>query len=461
MLTYISPKSQISVRQNLKWLFILRNLMMFGEVILIILSVYGLGLRLPEQQLWLVVLATGAVNIYTSIRLGTDEPVTEQEIFSQISIDVFAIAAMLYLTGGASNPITWVFLLPLIITAIMLPQDYAWYMVILTTSLYTMLIAFNVPLPSIEPHMPDPAPLMHTDMENYQMLQHAYIMNDKSYFSLHMFGMWFGFVFSAGLVAFFVVELARTLRDQERSLAEARENALRDERVIALGTLAASAAHDMGTPLGTIAIVAHELEQEYPSHRYPDLYDKMLIMQQQIDRCKDALSVMSASAGELRAESGSVILVADYIDDVIKQWRTHAPGVKLNFFIDPNAAKEAKIIAERTLTHSIINILNNAAEASPAELGIEFHATWDPEYVTIEIQDFGPGFPSELVEFAGKQPVISKKRGLGVGLFLTYSTINRLGGKIKLYNSDSGGACVEITLPLFNTETNNDNPGNG
>jgi len=461
MLTHISPKSQISVRQNLKWLFILRNLMMLSEVILIILSVYGLGINLPEQQLWLVVLSTGAVNLYTSMRLETDDPVTEPEIFTQISIDVFAIAVLLYLTGGASNPITWVFLLPLIITAIMLPQAYAWYMVILTTSLYTMLIAFNIPLPSIEPHMPDPAPLLHSDIENYQMLQHAHIMNDKSYFSLHMFGMWFGFVFSAGLVAFFVVELAKTLRDQERSLAEARENALRDERVIALGTLAASAAHDMGTPLGTIAIVAHELEQEYPSHRYPDLFEKMLIMQQQINRCKEALSVMSASAGEMRAESGGVILLTDYIDDVIKQWRTHKPGVKLNFIIDPNVATEAKIIAERTLTHSIINILNNAAEASPTELGIEFHATWDLDYITIKIRDFGPGFPPELVEFAGKQPVVSKKRGLGVGLFLTYSTINRLGGKINLYNSDSGGACVEITLPLLNTETYNDVPGNG
>lgn len=435
--------------------------MIFGEIILTILSVYGLGIGLPEYQLWLVVLASGAFNVYTSIRLETDDPVTELEIFSQISIDVFTIAALLYLTGGASNPITWVFLLPLIITAIMLPQAYAWYMVILTTSLYTMLIAFNVPLPSIEPHMPDPTPLLHTDVENYKMLQHAHIMNDKSYFSLHMFGMWFGFVFSAGLVAYFVVELARTLRDQERSLAEARENALRDERVIALGTLAASAAHDMGTPLGTIAIVAHELEQEYPSHRYPDLYEKMLIMQQQINRCKGALSVMSASAGEMRAESGGVIFLTDYIDDVIKQWRAHNPGAKLNFFIDPNVVTEAKIIAERTLTHSIINILNNAAEASPAELGIEFHATWDLDFVTIKIRDFGPGFPAELVEFAGKQPVVSKKRGLGVGLFLTYSTINRLGGKINHYNCDLGGACVEITLPLLNTETHNDNSGNG
>src|SRR5690606_38540554 len=152
---------------------------------------------------------------------------------------------------------------------IMLPQTYAWYMVIVTTSMYTILIAYNIPLPSIEPHMPDPTRLQSEDMAHYSMLLNAYAASDRHYYDLHMFGMWFGFVFSAVLVAFSVVELAKTLKSHERSLAIARENPLRDERVIALGTLAASAAHDMGTPLGTIAIVGHELRQEYPQHRFP------------------------------------------------------------------------------------------------------------------------------------------------------------------------------------------------
>ena len=105
--------------------------------------------------------------------------------------------------------------------------------------------------------------------------------------------------------------------------------------------------------------------------------------------------------------------------------------------------------------------MNNAAEASPRELGIDFHASWDLYHLTIKIRDFGTGFPSELVDVIGKQPVVSKKRGLGVGLFLTYSTISRLGGKAKLYNMESGGACVEISLPLLNLEAENDDFGNG
>jgi two-component system, sensor histidine kinase RegB len=455
MLTQVTPKSELSARNNLKWLFILRNLMIVGESLLIFLSINALNIQLPQQQLWLVVLSIGAFNFYTSLRMQTEEPVTDPEIFSQLAVDVFAIAGLLYLTGGASNPITWVFLLPLMITAIMLPQDYAWYMVILTTSIYTALIAFNIPLPSIEPHAPTPD-VPQSDVQYYQMMQHAHEMSDKSYFSLHMFGMWFGFVFSAGLVAYFVAELAKTLKLKERSLAVARENALRDERVIALGTLAASAAHDMGTPLGTIAIVAHELEQEYPIHRFPDLHEKTQIMQQQIMRCKEALSVMSASAGEMRAESGNIMPMAEYIDNVITQWRTHKPGIKLRFFIDPSIETEAQIIAERTLTHSLINILNNAAEATDPEKGIEFHVSWDLDYLNVKVRDFGPGFPSEFNEILGKQPLVSKKRGLGVGLFLTYSTIIRMGGTIQFNNIESGGACVDIVLPLFSRSTNDD-----
>jgi len=392
------------------------------------------------------------LNLYTWLRLRTEEEVTELEIFSQICMDVLALAYLLYLTGGASNPIIWVFLLPLIVTAIMLPQSYAWNMVIITSCVYTMLIPFNIPLPAIEPHM------MHesTGELTPEMILQMHLMNDRRYFNLHVFGMWFGFVFSAGLVAFFVVELSKTLRERERHLAEARESALRDERVVSLGTLAASAAHDMGTPLGTIAILAHEMAAEMPEHRFPDLYQKLQIVQQQIDRCKEALSVMSASAGEMRAESGQVMLVSDYIDGVLNQWRTHKATSKLKLFINPNVDMSAEIIAERTITHSIINILNNACEVTPANKGIEFHAQWDINWLNLKIRDFGPGLPAEFIDFAGHKPVKSNKQGMGVGLFLTYTTIKRIGGRIEFSNLEEGGACVEISLPLLTMESNND-----
>jgi two-component system sensor histidine kinase RegB len=457
MLSHILPKTEISIRDNLKWLYILRNLMLFVVIFAVFVTVYIMNIALPQNQLWLAIFAISILNLYTWLRLGTEEPVTEHEIFSQICMDVLALAYLLYLTGGASNPIIWIFLLPLIVTAIMLPQAYAWNMVITTSCVYTVLIAYNVPLPALEPHiMHEPSMALTPEM----VLQ-MHLNDDRRYFNLHVFGMWFGFVFSAGLVAFFVVELSKTLKERERNLAEARESALRDERIVALGSLAASAAHDMGTPLGTIAILAHEMTEDLPEHRYPDLYQKLMIVQQQVERCKQALSVMSATAGEMRAESGKIILVSEYVDLVLNQWRTNKPATKLKLFIDPNVNVTAEIIAEQTITHSIINILNNAAEASPANDGIEFHATWDLTTLNLKIRDFGPGIPHEFINFAGHEPVKSNKQGMGVGLFLTYTIIKRIGGTIFFSNLETGGACVEISLPLLTKESLNDNITNG
>lgn len=461
MLKKIFPESNISFRDNLQWLFILRNLIIIAESLLVMITVYGLKINLPQEQLWLVISSICAVNLYTWMRLRTDELVSELEVFSQISIDVLALGSLLYLTGGASNPVIWVYLLPIILTAIMLPQAYAWYMVILTCSSYTALIAYNIPLPAIEPHHASSSMITPTFIENnLDMIHYLHAMQDRQYFNLHMFGMWFGFVFSAGLVAFFVMGLSKTIKERERSLAVARENNLRDERIVSLGTLAASAAHDMGTPLGTMAILLHEMELEYPENHFIDLHQKITILNKQISRCKQTLSVLSQSAGEMRAESGKPMKLISYIDEVLNQWRTHNSTAKLNLHIPPESIDiNAQIIADRTLTHSVINILNNAAQVSPSDKGIDFAVDWDQHMLHLKIRDFGPGFPAEILDYVGKRPVISDKQGLGVGLFLTYSTITRLGGKILLGNMDTGGACVDISIPLLTTEINNG--GNG
>ncbi len=443
MFSQLLPKSAISTFENLKWLFILRNIMLGSESLLIIVVIYGLEIQLPQGSLWMAVIVTGAMNVYTWTRLQTDEPVTESELFVQLCVDVLTIAAILYLTGGASNPITWVFLVPLIITAIILPSSYAWHMVILTTSMYTLLISYNIPLPSIEPHA------LQMESMSPMAMHHLHQIQDKNYFNLHIFGMWFGFVFSAVVVAFFVVELAKTLRERERRLAEARENALRNERVVALGVLAASAAHDMGTPLGTMSIVTHDLLQEYPERHHPDLHRDLNILQQQIQRCKQALSVMSASGGEMRAESGNYMPVIEYLDGVLNQWRSHNAGTKLNLLIHPGDEINAKIIAEQALTHALINILNNAAEVSPSNKCIDFHAEWDQHLLFLKIRDYGPGIPEAVLASIGQQPVNSNKQGLGVGLFLTCTTIKRLNGSINFERMPTGGTSVNIELPLL------------
>lgn len=427
-----------SARQNLWWLMILRNLILGGITCVLLLTLYALQYQLPTMPLWTIIASLWVINSVSWFRLQKSYPVVELELFLHLIIDVIGITALLYYTGGAANPVAWFFLVPLIITATILPQDYTWYMVGITSICYTLLILYHIPLPDYYDMTAEstlPAPMV--------ALQHKYIHD------LYVLIMWGGYLVVATFVAYFVVEMSRTIKESDYKLAQAREQALRNERLIAMGTLAASAAHEMGTPLGTMAILAGELEREYSSDRDPELHQKMVIMREQVDRCKTAFSAMSESAGELRAVSGRVMKINDYLHEITNNWKSNRKKVEFHCQIkgiDPSP----NIIADNTLTHALFNVLDNAADISPKWVG--FEANWSPDQVSIVISDRGPGFPQSIVDTLGHQPTKSNKMGMGVGLFLTRAIIERLGGSIHLGNAQDGGACIEIELPTVHVQ---------
>lgn len=438
----IEPDSDATCREHLRWLILLRNLMAGGIVLLLVISVYGLDIPLRLAPLLGALCVFGAFNWLTRLRLHSDVWVQELELLLQLAWDIFSISVLLYFAGGATNPLAWFFLLPLIIAATVLPQSYTWYLVIFASSCYTVLIGYHVPLPEIQPAI---SPEM--------MSSKVQALVEHSHLELHAFGMWFGFVFSAGLVAYFVVEMANTLRERDRKLAVAREHALRNEQVVSLGTLAAGAAHEMGTPLGTMAILLKDMVHDH-DHDY-DLRDKLKILREQVDRCKKTLSVMSASAGQMRAESGRKMLLDAYLDEVLSQWRSQRPEATLEF--DAQGVEPAPyIIAERTLTHALINILNNAAEVSSKYVG--FRARWSANRLTLDISDHGPGIREDLFAVLGKHPVSTKAQGLGVGLFLAQATIDRMDGKIEILSRQQTetGTRMRIQLPLIPANTSDD-----
>ena len=414
-----------TTQRNYYRLFMLRNAEIAAIGLGITIATTFFKLSLPLQPLLVILALITGLNIFTWLRLTTGVRYSDAEIFVQMLLDVAGLTGVFFYAGGASNPFVWFYLLPLMIAATILPRRYTWIMGTVTVLCYSALFFIDTPPGSGHEH-------------------HA------SGFQMHVFGMWLGFVMSAGFVAVIIVGMAHSLRERDRKLAEAREQALQNERLVALGTLATGAAHELGTPLGTMAILTAELEQDYNDTAHSDLHRKLGILLGQIDRCKETLSVISASAGAGRAESGHRMAVNDYLVAVIAEWQGQRPDAVLEATIT-SPEVTADILAERTLTQALINILNNAADASPDN--ISFRARWTGNLLSMDVADRGPGLNAEIHEQLGKMPVTTKDEGLGVGLYLAQATIQRLGGQLSISNREAGGTTLHITLPLLTDST--------
>ena len=233
-----SDLSQSPLRKNLQRLFLLRNIVIAAQCLTFALAYWVLEMQLPWTEMVAVTALLAVLNLATWIRLRRNWPVSSVEFFAQLLVDVFALSTLLYFSGGSTNPFISLYLLPLTIAAAALPWAYTWVMAAITISCYTLLLFYYVPLPH--------------DHEEH-----------NSEFNLHVSGMWLAFVLSTVLIAWFVVKMGISIRERDKDLALAREQALRNEQIIALGTLAAGAAHELGTPLATMAIVTGELQNDY------------------------------------------------------------------------------------------------------------------------------------------------------------------------------------------------------
>jgi two-component system sensor histidine kinase RegB len=264
-------------------------------------------------------------------------------------------------------------------------------------------------------------------------------------FELHLWGMWYGFILSAVLVALFVARIGATLRAHDRALAAAREQQLRDEKWVALGTLATGTAHELGTPLSTMAVLATDLRDEVADR--PELAQRLGVLRAQIDRCKGILARMAGDAGEIRADAGRPMALDAFLDDLMEEWRTIRPDARLTARWH-GERPAPRIVADRSLTQAIHNILNNAADACPDRVEVE--ATWDARRLTIEVCDEGGGLGAsgDPNPPPGTAAEGAEKWGLGLGLLLSRTVLERLGGEVVLSPRRPAGVRARISLPL-------------
>ena len=410
-----APVSVQSAVINLRRLLGLRAITFAGLGLILWFAAVQLDMTLPFAPLVGVLAATLVLSLATLWRLRQVWPVNDRELFSQLLLDVALLSALLYFSGGSTNPFVTLYLLPLAITAAALPAPYAWVMATVTTLSYTALLIWHVPLP------------------------HSAQAHDAG-FGLHVLGMWLGFVLSAALIAGFAVRMTATVRERDRMLAAMRETALRHERVLALGTLATGAAHELGTPLSTMAVLVNDIEPDQGVSA-----KNLGILRAQVTRCKAILASLSATAGQVRAESGQSLPLDVWLRDLLERWQVLRPGVCVKQHL-AGTQPAPRVVSEQTLAQAITNILNNAADASPES--VEINAQWGADELVLEIADRGAGLAPEVQANAGEPFRTTKSDGLGLGLFLAYTTLGRFGGSVRLIPRDGGGVLCRLTLPL-------------
>ncbi len=406
-------------RDNLRQLVLLRAIAITGQIVTVAFVNGVLDIPLPLLPLALGIGFLALFNLATWLRFRLYQPVVDGELFLQILVDIAVFTVLLYFTGGAANPFASMYVLNLAVAAAMLPPAYTWNVAAITATCYVLLIFFN-------------APLMHANGAPVGIW-------------FQMTGMGINFVMVSGLIVFFLVKIIATLRDHEHMLAQARENDLNNERIVQLGAFAAGAAHELGTPLSTMAVVVKELQGRW--RKLPELLSELRVVSNQIEICKATLSNLLASAGRTRMDGGGKAALDEFLKAVVENCRLMRPQIVVTCRCD-GTPPAPEIVMDQSLRQAITSLLNNAADASPERVDIE--GRWNEREFYIRISDQGRGISPEAADKIGKDFVTTKPpgQGHGVGFMLSSAVIARFGGSVRLFNQPECGACTEVRLPL-------------
>ncbi len=409
---------------TLAWLVRLRWGAVWGQTVTIAVAVFGLGLALPTLPLALLVSVTVVSNVALAMWLKRATVLPPSSMGFVMAADTVVLTALLYFSGGPSNPFSVLYLVHVTLAALVLGMGWAGAVVALSAVLYAALFRWNVPIAGMD---------------------HAH--HGGSAFSVHLQGMWVAFTVAASLIAYFVARVAAALRDREAELVKAQAIATRSEKLASLTTLAAGAAHELGTPLGTIAVASRELERSIGDNPSEALDDARLI-RTEVDRCRAIVQRMSAQAGvtmgELpeRTTAESVLArCADRLDpSVVSRVRVEGERGETLTFVCPGEG----------LVQVLLSLIHNGLYASRADLGtVVVSAAGTPHTVRFAVEDEGTGVGPDVLVHIG-EPFFTTKppgEGMGLGLFLARTFAERWHGSLGFDSRKGAGTRVTVELP--------------
>jgi two-component system, sensor histidine kinase RegB len=273
-------------------------------------------------------------------------------------------------------------------------------------------------------------------------------MSHFEHMRIHLVGMWVAFGVAAAFIVYFLWRVTVALTQRQAELNDARAQVARQEKLASLATLAAGTAHELATPLSTIALVARELDRELsdPSALEAARSDAKLI-REQVQRCRTILDNMSMRGGEFAGESRARVELSAVVGEAVSEL-AKTPPIRVELGEVPESCKlEAP---PRALALTIQNLLKNAQDASKEGQEVVLSATVTGSRVCIEVRDRGVGMPREVLERVG-EPFFTTKSpgaGMGLGLFVSRAMVERLGGELRVTSAPTEGTCVTIDLPV-------------
>jgi two-component system sensor histidine kinase RegB len=420
----MSPRSAprigpFALARTLAWL---RLCAIAGQSMAVLVCAWWMRLQIPLLPLLLGIGLLAVFSVFAAWRLRQPWAVREWETIGHIAADTLVLGYLLYFTGGASNPFITLLLVPVALSAAALSVRAILAVAALTGVAYLILLRWHVALP-----VP-----MHDEMHNG--------------FTLHVAGMGVNFVISALLLGFFINRLAHDLRLQQLEVQRIRERALRDEGILAIATQAAGAAHELNTPLSTMRTLLPELRREHAGDA--TLAEDLVLLEGQVDRCRTILREMVAFGKAQLSHEPERLSVAEFIHGCTERFQLLRPEAELSLELDEGTSS----IVLRTppgLRHALLNLLNNAADASAScdSHDVALQVSSEHGWLQLSVRDHGPGFDG-----SGAPPLLGqsqKQGGLGIGLALAEATAERLEGELVVRSSGHGAeACLRLPLAV-------------
>jgi two-component system sensor histidine kinase RegB len=405
---------------NIQWLARLRWAEIAGQAATVLAAQFLLGGTLPIAAL-LGVISIGLVSnlalelyFFGDRRRGgvTPRPVYEWQIALVMMLDIGILTALLYLTGGPHNPFSFLYLVQIALAAVLVRARWTWMLVGLS------FIGFGILLTS------------------HQALA---IPDDN-----RAYGAWVALGVASAFVVHFLLRITAALAQRERELSEARGLAARQERLASLATMAAGAAHELSTPLGTVALAAKELERALANNN-ADLAADARLIREQVGRCRSILEQMAQGAGTV-GEGVSACTVSELLAETLVGIR-ESPRV-LTEMADEVAHSTLRM-PPRAVSQALRSLVTNAQDASPSNAAVVVTAHLDNDVLAISIRDRGAGIAADVMARIGEPFFTTKQpgRGMGLGLFLARAVVEGVGGSLQIDTSPGGGTEVRVRLP--------------